>query len=377
MGTNKNMEWDEEFDQFQSLTPKKMSRMIKIIIPHMYEASDNIYGYNKIPSMVMDAGYDMNLWPGYVKPALASGNFDPITAFYIPLLDKMIKQYFEYAFKEHGYLPYDDIKALPVFDISRMCEGGHSFPTLQIQTTDDDRNIAMQCGSGIFLPCAEEYLIRFDRVHMLYVKLLENDGTIATIQFDDYVVKSRNVSCIQRFIISSRYDPENENIDWSAKECTVYEEFLSRDIDKMGWTSEEEQFWCDCFGISKTNSPVMLSLPLVFDTENTLYIDASLKHWDNFIIWKQQDADWIANELRKLTSADIPVVERGQKILTMKAQSRIEDMYPKILKAIATVNVQLKKSGITEIKPKDNMAKIDIGDMMIRTKVPVEILLKP
>lgn len=51
-------------------------------------------------------------------------------------------------------------------------------------------------------------------------------------------------------------------------------------------------------------------------------------------------------------------------------------MYPKILKSIATVNVQLKKSGITEIKPKDNMAKIDIGDMMIRTKVPVKILLK-
>lgn len=376
MGVNKNMTWDEDVDQYQLLTPKKMSRIVKILMPHLYEASDNIYGYNKIPSMVMDAGYDMNSWPGYVKPALVGGNFDPITAFYIPLLDKMIKQYFDYAFKEHNYLSYDEIKARPIFDISRLCEGGYSFPTLQIKTTDDDKDIATQHGSDIFLPCAEEYLIRFARVHMLYVKILENDGEIITVQFDDYVVKNRNVSCIQRFIISSKYDSENGNIDWSARECTVYEEFLRRDIDKMGWTGEEEQFWCDCFGICKTNSPVMLSLPLVFDTDNNLYIDASLKHWDNFVIWKPQDADWIAKELRKAASTDIPVIEKGPQILTMKAQNRIDEMYPKILKAIATVNVQLVKSGLTEIKPKENLARMDIGDMTIRTKVPVDILLK-
>lgn len=375
MGVNKNMTWDEETDRYQSLTPKKMSKIIRILMPHAYEASDNIYGYNKISSMVIDSGYDTNLWPGYVKPALVGGNFDPVTAFYMPLLDKMIKQYFGYAFKEHGYLSYDDIKALPVFDISRLCQDGHSLPTLQIQTTDDDRNIAARHGSGIFLPCVEEYLIRFDRAHMLYVKLLENEDGITTVQFDDYIVKNRNVSCVQRFIISSKYDPENESIDWSAKECTVYEEFLQRDIDKMGWTTEEKQFWCDCFGICKTNSPIILSLPIVFDANDTICIDKSLKNWDNFIIWKQQDADWLMKELRKVTSVEIPVVERGPKILAMKAQSRIEDMYPKILKAIATVNVQLVRSGITEIRPKDDLTRIEIGDMLIRAKKPVEILL--
>lgn len=377
MGVNKSMTWDEEPEQYQPLAPKKMSKMIRILMPHMYEASDNIYGYNKISSMAMDAGYDKNSWPGYVKPALAGESFDPITSFYVPLLDKMIKQYFDYAFKAHNYLSYEGIKALPVFDISRLCQDGHSFPTLQIQTTDDDRDIAMRHGPDIFLPCAKEYLIRFDRVHMLYVKLLENDGTVSTVQFDDYIVKNRNVSCIQRFIISSKYDPDSKNIDWSAAECTVYEEFLRRDIDKMNWTAEEEQFWCDCFGISKTNSPVILSLPIVSDMDGTLYVDASLKHWDNFIIWKQQDADWITKELRKTISTDIPVMERGPKILAMKAQNRIDDIYPKILKTVAMVNVQLIKSGITEIKPDENLAKIDIGDILVRTKTPVEILLKP
>ena len=354
----------------------RASKMTRILSPHRYESNNDIFGRNDLEKLAIDPAYNKSAWPPYKPSPLVLNDSDPIKTFYEPLLEKMCDTYFEHAFKKHGYKSYDEIKQLPQFDISSLTKDAYSLVDVKFKTDESCRNIAEQYGSEIFLPCIPEYVIKLNKCHLLYVKLIENQDGISTIQFDDYITECRKVSCISRGIILSEYIPETQEIKWTAQEYTTYEDFLVRDMDDMNWSDKEKQFWFDVFGVYPFDSPTIIRVPIVFNTNDMTLVDTSMTHREPFVVYRKEDADSLIKECKKIMPAEVDIIENGDSVILKQKQSRIEDTYPQCLTAIALVNLQFVKSGINAVNPDESSSNVKIGDMTVRTKAPIRTSLK-
>lgn len=354
----------------------RANRMTRILLPHRYELSNDIFGCNDLGKMAMDPAYDKSAWPPYKPSPLVLNDPDPIKTFYEPLLHKMRDIYFDHAFKKHGYKSYDEIKQLPQFDISSLTKDAYSLINVKFKTDESCRNIAEQYGSEIFSPCIPECVIKLNKCHLLYVKLIENQDDISTIQFDDYIADHRKISCISRGIISSEYVPETQEIKWTAQEYTTYEDFLIRDIDDMNWSDKEKQFWFDVFGVYPFDSPTIIRMPISVDANDMLLIDTSMAHKESFVVYRKEDADWIIKECKRIIPGEADIVENGNSVILKQKQSRIENTYPQCLSAIALVNLQFIKNSINTVYPDESSSNVNIGDMVVRTKTPIRTSLK-
>lgn len=351
---------------------EKASKLMRILSPHRHELRGDVYGRNDLHKLATDAAYNKDAWPVYKPSPLIQGDQNPIDTFYIPMIDKMCETYFAHAFKKHNYNDYDDIKKLPQFDISEIVENPYSLTDTEFKMAENDRQIAEQYGPEIFLPCIPEYVIKLNKNHMIYVKLIKNTDTLSTIQFDDFITKQRKLSYVSRLVITASY--HDNGIEWDAQEYTTYEDFLIRDIDDMDWSDKEKQLWFDTFGVYPFDSPAIVSVPIalnddVVDENND--IDMNKMYKKPFVIYRKEDVDWIIRESKRITPIPAEILASGDSVITGQKITNINDAYPKCLTAMALVNLQFIKSGKNAVNPDESSPIIRIGDMTIRTKTPI------
>ena len=348
----------------------------KILNPHRYN-DRNIYGQNDIRSMWCDTAFNTNAWPEYKKPVLITKETDMVTDFYEPLLQKMRTQYFDYAFHKHGYKNLQELKQLPQFDISKLCEQTALFKNIQFHTTTDKKNIAISYGMDIFTPCLPEYVIKLSINHMLYVKLIDKDieNDIYQYRFDDYFIDKQEIICTTSVVLTVQYDRNNQNIDWTMNDYTVYEEFLTQNIPDMKWSAQEINFWNDVFGIEYDDEMIEVKCPLFFDDSDQLCVDVNGTQKNTMLLKNQAALNFLQKSLRQINLPNLEIVDHGQKVENKIKYESIAMDFPKYLTAIALINIEMIQEKKDFILPED-VNTIKVGNLSIKTSNPLRLNIK-
>lgn len=356
---------------------EKSGKMSRIVSPHRFEISDSIYGQNDIQKMWDEPGYDKGKWPDSSHVLnIMSKNANIIDNFYQPLFDRMMKQYWDYACKNHDYKTYDELKNTVTCNISKFCENSKSLKSILFHPEANDKQMAQNYGAGIFVPCLPEYCIKLEKRHLLYIQLLNQTDHIYKVQFSDYVIKNKASSCISRWIIEYEYDSDTQTINWISQQCITYEEFLTSFVDDLNWSAQEKNFWYDMFDVGPSTCPTVIEIPLVLDQLYVLVPDnTDIIKMQPITIWHKSDADWLIREFQKYAHTDLKITDSGASVLLHQKQIHLDAVYEKCLTAIAIVNLQFVKNKINMISAEQTDTNITVGNMTVCTRTPFRTLL--
>lgn len=356
---------------------RKSGKMSRIISPHMFEVSDSVYGENDIRKLWYEPGYDTDKWPdsSHVHKLHTSGT-DVVDAFYKPLFERMRDRYWSYACKNHGYKTYEELKDIPCCNITKLCKDGRVLAETRFCPEDDDRQYAEQYGAEIFMPCLPEYCIKIEKWNVVYVKLLDRTESMCRIRFENYILQQRTAVCICRCTVEYRYEPDTESMRWISTDCMTYENFLTAFVPDMGWSEQEKRFWYDIFGVSPSDSPTLIEIPIpVSGTNDTVLSNTKMRLMQEICVYDKTDAAWLIQQFKKHTDRDIRIIDSGQSVLWNQKQKHMDNVFDKCITAIAMVNLQFIKNSVTAITPEQAGSNIKIGKMTVRTKTPLRTSL--
>jgi hypothetical protein len=355
----------------------KAGQLSRILVPHKYANDNDIFGTNSIGKLWMDPGYDTGLWPEPVLPKLSVSVAEPdiFHDFYMPLLATMMDKYFTHVFEKYGFKDYDELGELPQFDISRQCQDGTALYYATYPFQDDDRSCAQTYGLSIFTPCVSEFVIKMHKQHMIYCHLLDKAETGCRFRTEDYLLSGHNICCTGYNVLQLEYDDATADVHWSCLEYVTYEELLYGSVKDMHWSVREEQFWQDVFGVIPVENPVVLWLPTGVSDD---FADGAFDEDGDFreyIIPQRRYAERIAKDLRKVADITVKIDDDGEKAMMRAYLDRLTGEIPKLLQAIAYINVQLIKSGTSVLSPENRSSGVHVGEMLVRPRRTLEIKL--
>lgn len=360
---------------------KMSGRFNRILSPHKFEITDSVYGENDIQKIWYDPGYDTDKWPDPTKaPKSIMTTTDPVEGFYRPLFERMRQKYWDYAHTNHDYKTYDQLRNLPCCNISKLCEDTHVLQDTVFHMEKNDRQIAEQYGSDIFLPCLPEYCIKLQKNNTIYIKLLEHTDGICRAQFANYLMARREAICLYRYTVQYQYDADTKSMNWIVENCINYENFLTEFVPKMGWSEPEKRFWYDIFGVAPLDSATLVRFPVVIDNNGALSTeDASLLTGvQQIVVYDKADVEWLVQQFKKTARYEpdmcVKIMDSGESVLLQRNQAYLDNNYHKYITAIALVNLQFIKNNITVISADQINKNIEIGSMTVKTKTPLRTL---